>query len=130
MESVIETQKIISESLFNYYDNNNEYYTEILLLMNIIFKSKSKQILKIEMDDVYFDDDILLKYNNIIIKYKLHQKLFNIDLVDVDTLQYHEQVDILICLVNNLLEKLNYKIYYGITCGVKKLKIKINNEVY
>jgi hypothetical protein len=69
-------------------------------------------------------------YNNIILKYKLSKNLFDTQNFNINNVyNFSEIIEIANTMTNNLLDKLNYKIYQIEFEGKKKLKIKINNEI-
>jgi hypothetical protein len=121
-----QTKKLLEETLEKYYDLNDEYYKEILNFLNKLFNENSESILKIKFKKLTLNDEILLEYNNIIIKYKLNKDLFDIENFNItDITDFSDIINIIMIICNNLLDKLNYKIYqiYTNSCK-KKLKIK------
>ena len=123
-----QTKKLLDETLEKYYDLNDKYYKEILNFLNKLFDENSESILKIKFKKITLNDDILLEYNNIIQKYKLNKDIFDIENFNInDITDFSDIINIAIIICNNLLDKLNYKIYQIFINRKKKLKIKANN---
>jgi hypothetical protein len=123
------TKKLLDETLEKYYDLNEKYYKEILNFLNKLFDESVESILKIKFNKIILNDDILKEYNNIIEKYKLNKDFFDIENFNInDICDFSDIINIVIIICNNLLDKLNYKIYQIFTSSSKKkLKIKANN---
>jgi hypothetical protein len=121
-----QTKKLLEETLEKYYDMNDAYYKEILNFLNKLFDEKSESILKIKFKRITLNDEILLEYNNIITKYKLNKDIFDINNFNItDITDFSDIINIVLIICNNLLDKLNYKIYQIYTnSSKKKLVIK------
>lgn len=121
-----QTKKLLEETLEKYYDINDAYYKEILKFLNKLFDEQSESILKIKFKKLTLNDEILLEYNNIITKYKLNKDLFDIENFNItDITDFSDIINIVLIICNNLLDKLNYKIYQIYTnSSKKKLVIK------
>ena len=102
---------IIDNAIDKYYDINKEYYNDVLIFLNLIFKQNAKSILGVYIKKIVLHEDIMIMYNNIVKKYKLNKDYVNIEAFDVDEII---DIDLIIklmkLLTNNLLEKLNYKV--------------------
>jgi hypothetical protein len=127
---VNETKKIVEEAMNNYYINNKKYYSDVLDFINKLFNENAKSILKIKFKKITLSYEIFEMYNNIILKYKLSKNLFDTQNFNINNVyNFSEIIEIANTMTNNLLDKLNYKIYQIEFEGKKKLKIKINNEI-
>jgi hypothetical protein len=124
-----QTKKLLDETLERYYDLNDKYYKEVLNFLNKLFDENSESILKIKFKKITFNDETLQEYNDLITKYKLNKDQFDIENFNInDITDFSDIINIIIIICNNLLDKLNYKIYQIFTGSCKKkLKIKANN---
>ena len=104
-------RNIINNAIDKYYDINKEYYNDVLIFLNLIFKQNAKSIMSIYIKKIVLHEDIMIIYNDIVKKYKLNKDYVNIEAFDVDEII---DIDLIIklmkLLTNNLLEKLNYKL--------------------
>ena len=121
---IIETQKIINEIKEITSQDNNKYYRDILEFLNMIFNDNSNSILQLKIKKITLNKDIFLKYNYLNEKYKLKKKYIDVKNFDIDDINnFNDVIKIMLIMVNNLLLKLNYKIYETIVNGNKKLRI-------
>lgn len=108
---IVET-KIIKDSIYNKLQEiNRKYYKDVLTFLNMLFCSNSESILKIKLNKVTLNNEILETYNYIVKKHNLNKDLINVDYFDFN-IEY-EKTDIIkitLMICNNLLEKLNYKL--------------------
>lgn len=120
-------RNIINNAIDKYYDINRDYYNDVLIFLNLIFKQNAKSILSIYIIKIVLHEDIMSMYNNIVKKYKLNKDYVNIDAFDVDEII---DIDLIIklmkLLTNNLLEKLNYKLVEKCKNNKKKFAIIFN----
>lgn len=118
---------IINGAIDKYYDINKDYYNDVLLFLNLIFKQNAKSILSIYIKKIVLHEDIMIMYNHIVKKYKLNKDYVNIDAFDVDEII---DIDLIIklmkLLTNNLLEKINYKLVEKCINNKKKFAIVFN----
>jgi hypothetical protein len=118
---------IINGAIDKYYDINKDYYNDVLLFLNLIFKQNAKSILSIYIKKIVLHEDIMIMYNDIVKKYKLNKDYVNIDAFDVDEII---DIDLIIklmkLLTNNLLEKINYKLVEKCINNKKKFAIVFN----
>lgn len=118
---------IINGAIDKYYDINKDYYNDVLLFLNLIFKQNAKSILGIYIKKIVLHEDIMIMYNDIVKKYKLNKDYVNIDAFDVDEII---DIDLIIklmkLLTNNLLEKINYKLVEKCINNKKKFAIVFN----
>lgn len=126
-----ETKNILEKSYVNYQESNEDYYNDTLEWMNLVYNHNASSILKVKISKITLNEDIFLKYNEIIKKYKLRKDLFNLENFDINNnYDYNSILEIAKIMTKNLLEKLNYKldiVNYG---NKKKLKIKnISNQI-
>lgn len=106
-----------------YYEVNKKYYKSVLKFLNKIFCQDANSIYKIKITKITLNSLIFERYNNIITKYKLSKELFNTNTFDMDSVyEFSEVVEIALIMTNNLLEKLNYKLYHN---PGNKIKFKI-----
>jgi hypothetical protein len=109
--AINEVKYIIDNAIDKYYNINKDYYNDVLIFLNLIFKQNAKSILSIYIKKIVLHEDIMIMYNNIVKKYKLNKDYVNIEAFDVDEII---DIDLIIklmkLLTNNLLEKLNYKL--------------------
>jgi hypothetical protein len=132
MDFVKETKNIIDNANEFLNKHNKKYYSDVLEFLNLLFSSDSKSILTINISKIAISRDIFESYNNIIQKYELNSRLFDIDLFfeedPISNPDLYTRSDIMnICrqLSNNLLSRLNYKaemVYYE---SKPTLKIRI-----
>jgi hypothetical protein len=120
-------RNIINNAIDKYYDINKDYYNDILIFLNLIFKQNAKSILTIYIRKIVLHEDIMIMYNDIVKKYKLNKDYVNIDVFDVDEII---DIDLIIklmkLLTNNLLEKLNYKLIEKCKNNKKRFVIIFN----
>jgi hypothetical protein len=120
-------RNIINNAIDKYYDINKDYYNDVLIFLNLIFKQNAKSILSIYIKKIVLHEDIMIMYNDIVKKYKLNKDYVNIDAFDVDEII---DIDLIIklmkLLTNNLLEKLNYKLVEKCKNNKKRFVIIFN----
>jgi hypothetical protein len=120
-------RNIINNAIDKYYDINKDYYNDVLIFLNLIFKQNAKSILTIYIRKIVLHEDIMIMYNDIVKKYKLNKDYVNIDAFDVDEII---DIDLIIklmkLLTNNLLEKLNYKLIEKCKNNKKRFVIIFN----
>jgi hypothetical protein len=120
-------RNIINNAIDKYYDINKDYYNDVLIFLNLIFKQNAKSILTIYIRKIVLHEDIMIMYNDIVKKYKLNKDYVNIDVFDVDEII---DIDLIIklmkLLTNNLLEKLNYKLIEKCKNNKKRFVIIFN----
>jgi hypothetical protein len=118
---------IIDNAIDKYYDINKDYYNDVLIFLNLIFKQNAKSIMSVYIKKIVLHEDIMIMYNNIVKKYKLNKDYVNIDAFDVDEII---DIDLIIklmkLLTNNLLEKLNYKLVEKCKSNKKRFAITFN----
>lgn len=120
-----ETKKILENSFIDFQKSKEEYYNDVLEFLNFIFCNNSKSILNIKTLKISLNEDVFLKYNNIVKKYKLKKDLFDLENFNInDNYDYGSIAEIAKILVKNLLEKLNYKLEIINYDNKKKFKIK------
>ena len=89
--------------------NNDDYYNDVLNLLNLIFLTKVDSILKIKIKKIAMTPTILNYYNDIIELYCLNKNKINIELYNFSIEHdLKETLKIIIIIVNNILEKLNF----------------------
>jgi len=122
-----DVRNIIDNAIDKYYNINKDYYNDVLIFLNLIFKQNVKSIMSIYIKKIVLHEDIMIMYNDIVKKYKLNKDYINIDAFDVDEII---DIDLIIklmkLLTNNLLEKLNYKLVEKCTNNKKKFTIIFN----
>ena len=125
------TKNILEKSYVNYQKSLEEYYKDVLDWMNMIYSDDSKSILKVQIKRITLNEDIFLKYNEIITKYKLKKDIFNIENFDIeDNYDFDSVVEIAKIMTKNLLEKLNYKLDIYNNGKSKKIRIKnMSNQI-
>jgi hypothetical protein len=130
-KSDIVQTKIIKDSIYNKLQEiNRKYYKAVLTFLNMLFGSESESILKIKLNKITLNNDILEIYNHIVTKYKLNKDLINIDYFDFN-IEYEKKdvIKITLIICNNLLEKLNYKLINYKNSSQKQIfKIIINES--
>ena len=130
-DKLINISKIINKTNEEFYKKNEEYYNDVLLLLNILFTNKSSSILKIFVKYIDFSESIILLYNSIINKYKLSScPPFDVNKFDFSKTYSNDFIyDVVFILVNNLLKEINYEmIKIKIDKKTKfKLRLKKNN---
>ena len=120
-----ETKNILEKSFIDFQKSKEEYYNDVLEFLNLIFCNNSKSILNIKTLKISLNEDIFLKYNDIVKKYNLKKDLFNLENFNInDNYDYESIAEIAKILVKNLLEKLNYKLEIINYDNKKKFKIK------
>lgn len=127
MGSIGNVRNIINNTIDKYYDINKDYYNDVLIFLNLIFKQNAKSLLSIHIKKIVLHEDIMIMYNDIVKKYKLNKDYVNIDAFDVDEII---DIDLIIklmkLLTNNLLEKLNYKLIEKCKNNKKRFVIIFN----
>jgi hypothetical protein len=122
-----DVRDIIDNAIDKYYDINKDYYNDVLIFLNLIFKQNAKSIMSIYIKKIVLHEDIMVMYNDIVKKYKLNKDYVNIDAFDVDEII---DIDLIIklmkLLTNNLLEKLNYKLVEKCKNNKKRFAITFN----
>lgn len=125
--NIKDVRNIINNAIDKYYDINKDYYNDVLIFLNLIFKQNAKSLLSIYIKKIVLHEDIMIMYNNIVKKYKLNKDYVNIDAFDVDEII---DIDLIIklmkLLTNNLLEKLNYKLVEKCKNNKKRFVIIFN----
>lgn len=120
-----ETKNILEKSFIDFQKSKEQYYNDVLEFLNLIFCNNSKSILNIKTLKISLNEDVFLKYNDIVKKYKLKKDLFNLENFNInDNYDYESIAEIAKILVKNLLEKLNYKLEIINYDNKKKFKIK------
>lgn len=120
-----ETKNILEKSFIDFQKSKEQYYNDVLEFLNLIFCNNSNSILNIKTLKISLNEDVFLKYNNIVKKYKLKKDLFNLENFNInDNYDYESIAEIAKILVKNLLEKLNYKLEIINYDNKKKFKIK------
>ncbi len=120
-----ETKNILEKSFIDFQKSKEEYYNDVLEFLNLIFCNNSKSILNIKTLKISLNEDVFLKYNDIVKKYKLKKDLFDLENFNInDNYDYESIAEIAKILVKNLLEKLNYKLEIINYDNKKKFKIK------
>lgn len=128
---IYETKKIINESIEIYNELNIKYYKDILNFLNSLYNDDSDSILKIKFKKITLNNEILERYNYIVSKYNLNKKFFNLLNFNINDLNnYTNIIYLAIKISNNLLEKLNLKIYEIIINGNKKLKLRSKYNLF
>jgi len=123
-----ETKKMIDDVYAQYHEINNKYYNAVLKFLNKIFPCNSTSILKIKFKKIKLSYEILIEYNTLINKFNLNKELFDIDNFDItDNYDFDDIINIIIIISNNLLDKLNYKMFM-ITDNNNHKIIKIKNK--
>ena len=110
MTNYLENQLIINSIIEqNIINNNDDYYYDVLNLLNLIFISNADSILKIKIKKISMTPTILNYYNDIVELYCLNKNKINIELYDFSIEHdLKETLKIIIIIVNNILEKLNF----------------------
>jgi hypothetical protein len=120
-----ETKNILEKSFIDFQKSKEEYYNDVLEFLNLIFCNNSISILNIKTLKISLNEDVFLKYNDIVKKYKLKKDLFDLENFNInDNYDYESIAEIAKILVKNLLEKLNYKLEIINYDNKKKFKIK------
>ena len=123
-----ETQQLIEKSIDIYYKINDKYYNKVLKFLNLLFEDNAKSITKIKFKKITININVFTKYNNIITKFNINKDLFDIENFNIEqTYEIDDIIKVAIILSNNVLEKLNYKMYQTIYNDKKKIFIKYNN---
>jgi hypothetical protein len=110
IKNVIDCNKIIinSEKIIK---QDNDYYNDVLTFLNLIFTTNSDSILKLKISKIALNPSILSYYNDLNELYNLKKNSFDIEKYDFNlNHEFDEILQIILILVNNVLEKLNYKL--------------------
>lgn len=103
----INKYKSKTDKLINDYNEN--YYNDVLVFLNKSFCCNADAILRIKPKKIKLNLETMMTYNEIIKKYKLKEKFFDIDSFDFDDEHDITEINSIISLLcNNLLRKLGY----------------------
>lgn len=125
------TKEILENSYCEYQKSLENYYLEVLELLNLIFSDDAKSIMKLKLKKITLNEDIFDKYNSIIKKYKLKKDLFVKENFSINEIHdFNEIVLITKIITNNLLFKIGLKLDIKKFKETKKLKIVyVNNAI-
>ena len=127
---VLSTQKLLEETNQLINEKNKKYYYDVIDFLGLLFDTKCKQLVKIKLNKITLNEDIFKFYNEIINHYKINKPLFDIEKFNLEKIIEDLEPDktkilfqqIAIKLSNELLEKINYKIYINKTTNKLYLK--------
>lgn len=121
IQKVIEANKIL-EYTNEIIKTDEDYYNDVLKFLNLIFSTNGNSIMKLKINKIAIDTTVFNYYNDLIELYNLKKRKFDIEKYDFDEAhEMDENLQLVKILVNNVLEKLNYKL---IISQEKKLYIK------
>lgn len=107
----VKENKILLDLINNkLQESSKKYYKDVLEFLNMLFDTEEKSILKIKMNKISLNEDILETYNYIVKKHELKKDLINTQEMNFE-LDYDKKdiVKMVLLISNNLLEKINYK---------------------
>lgn len=121
IKRVIQTNQIL-EYTNEIIKTDEDYYNDVLKFLNLIFSTNGNSILKLRINKIAINTTVFNYYNDLNELYNLKHRKFDIDKYDFDEIhEMDETLQLVKILVNNVLEKLNYKL---IITKDKKLYIK------